>query len=207
MPYITSSIVVQLATSLSPQLAAIKKEGESGRKKLNQYTRYLTVVLAVFQAYGISIGLEGRAGASADRRRVLADARCEYEAVNAAHGRRQHSGEESDPVDEIVEREFSPGVGAHEQVPDVVADAGEALETAFMIEKVLDLARAHALFGQKVEHDARVELARRFHNDVVRSCLQLRRKRVVRWFRLAGYTPMPTTADFDDTPPAGLAGR
>ena len=43
MPYITASIVVQLATSLSPQLAAIKKEGESGRKKLNQYTRYGTV--------------------------------------------------------------------------------------------------------------------------------------------------------------------
>ena len=43
MPYITASIVVQLATSLSPQLAAIKKEGESGRKRLNQYTRYGTV--------------------------------------------------------------------------------------------------------------------------------------------------------------------
>jgi hypothetical protein len=53
----------------------------------------------------------------------------------------------------------------------------------------------------------RVELARRFHNDVVRSCLQLRRKRVVRWFRLAGHTPLPVTADFDDTVPAGLAGR
>ena len=53
----------------------------------------------------------------------------------------------------------------------------------------------------------RVELARRFHNDVVRGCLQVRRKRVARWFRLAGYTPMPTTADFDDTPPAGLASR
>ena len=53
----------------------------------------------------------------------------------------------------------------------------------------------------------RVELARRFHNDVVRSCVQLRRKRVVRWFRLAGYTALPATADFDDTPPAGLAGR
>ena len=66
MPYITASIVVQLSTSLSPQLAAIKKEGESGRKILNQYTRYLTVVLAIFQAYGIAIGLEGQQGIVAD---------------------------------------------------------------------------------------------------------------------------------------------
>jgi preprotein translocase subunit SecY len=49
MPYITASIVVQLATSLSPTLAAIKKEGESGRKKLNQYTRYGTVVLTAMK--------------------------------------------------------------------------------------------------------------------------------------------------------------
>ena len=58
MPYITASIVVQLATSLSPQLAAIKKEGESGRKKLNQYTRYGTVALTAIQGYFIAVGLE-----------------------------------------------------------------------------------------------------------------------------------------------------
>jgi len=58
MPYITASIVVQLATSLSPQLAAIKKEGESGRKKLNQYTRYGTVALTAIQGYVIAVGLE-----------------------------------------------------------------------------------------------------------------------------------------------------
>ena len=58
MPYITASIVVQLATSLSPHLAAIKKEGESGRKKLNQYTRYGTVLLTAIQGYFISVGLE-----------------------------------------------------------------------------------------------------------------------------------------------------
>lgn len=58
MPYITASIVVQLATSLSPQLAAIKKEGESGRKKLNQYTRYGTVGLTAIQGYFIAVGLE-----------------------------------------------------------------------------------------------------------------------------------------------------
>jgi preprotein translocase subunit SecY len=58
MPYITASIVIQLATSLSPKLAAIKKEGESGRKRLNQYTRYGTVFLTAIQGYFIAVGLE-----------------------------------------------------------------------------------------------------------------------------------------------------
>jgi preprotein translocase subunit SecY len=58
MPYITASIVVQLASSLSPTLAAIKKEGEAGRKKLNQYTRYGTVGLAAVQGYVIANGLQ-----------------------------------------------------------------------------------------------------------------------------------------------------
>ena len=58
MPYISASIIVQLMSSAIPTLEAIKKEGEQGRKKLNQYTRYLTVLIALFQAYGISVGLE-----------------------------------------------------------------------------------------------------------------------------------------------------
>ncbi len=58
MPYITASIVVQLGSSLSPKLAAIKKEGESGRKKLNQYTRYGTVFLTAIQGWFIAVGLE-----------------------------------------------------------------------------------------------------------------------------------------------------
>ncbi len=58
MPYISASIILQLMTSVVPSLEAIKKEGESGRKKINQYTRYLTVVIATFQAYGIAVGLE-----------------------------------------------------------------------------------------------------------------------------------------------------
>lgn len=64
MPYISASIIMQLMTSVSPQLEALKKEGESGRKQINQYTRYLTVILAAFQAYGIAIGLEGSRGAA-----------------------------------------------------------------------------------------------------------------------------------------------
>ncbi len=64
MPYISASIIIQLLTAVSPTLEALKKEGESGRKKLNQYTRFGTVLLAALQAYGISVGLEGmRAGA------------------------------------------------------------------------------------------------------------------------------------------------
>jgi preprotein translocase subunit SecY len=62
MPYITASIVVQLATSLSPTLNAIKKEGESGRKRLNQYTRYGTVGLTAIQGYFIAVGIENAAG-------------------------------------------------------------------------------------------------------------------------------------------------
>jgi preprotein translocase subunit SecY len=59
MPYISASIIIQLMTTVSSTLEALKKEGEAGRKVINQYTRYLTVVLAMFQAYGIAIGLEG----------------------------------------------------------------------------------------------------------------------------------------------------
>lgn len=67
MPYITASIVVQLAASLSPTLAAIKKEGESGRKKLNQYTRYGTVLLTAVQGYFLASGLESLAAANGIR--------------------------------------------------------------------------------------------------------------------------------------------
>ena len=66
MPYISASIIIQLLSSVIPSLEAIKKDGEAGRKTLNQYTRYLTVILAIFQAYGISIGLESRAGLVAE---------------------------------------------------------------------------------------------------------------------------------------------
>ena len=61
MPYISASIIMQLMTSVIPTLEALKKEGEQGRKIINQYTRYGTVLLAVVQAYGIAIGLESGA--------------------------------------------------------------------------------------------------------------------------------------------------
>jgi preprotein translocase subunit SecY len=66
MPYISASIIIQLLTSVFPSLETLKKEGEQGRKVLNQYTRYLTVFLAIFQAYGIAIGLEGQGGTVAE---------------------------------------------------------------------------------------------------------------------------------------------
>ncbi len=59
MPYISASIIIQLLSSVIPSFEALKKEGEQGRKILNQYTRYLTLVLAIFQAYGIGVGLQG----------------------------------------------------------------------------------------------------------------------------------------------------
>ncbi|HLI13287.1 MAG TPA: preprotein translocase subunit SecY [Alphaproteobacteria bacterium] len=62
MPYISASIIMQLLTAIVPSLESLKKEGEQGRKKMNQYTRYGTVLLAVFQAYGLAIGLEGMTG-------------------------------------------------------------------------------------------------------------------------------------------------
>ena len=66
MPYISASIIIQLMTTVSPTLEQLKKEGEQGRKLMNQYTRYLTVVLAAFQAYGIAVGLESAGQAVAD---------------------------------------------------------------------------------------------------------------------------------------------
>ena len=62
MPYISAAIIMQLMTAVSPHFAAMKKEGEAGRKKINQYTRYGTVLLATFQAYGLAVGMESMQG-------------------------------------------------------------------------------------------------------------------------------------------------
>ncbi len=59
MPYISASIIIQLMTTVSPKLEQLKKEGEAGRKKINQYTRIGTVILTALQGYGIAVGLEG----------------------------------------------------------------------------------------------------------------------------------------------------
>lgn len=62
IPYITASIVIQVMTTASPRLEALKKEGEQGRRKINQYTRYLAVVFCALQAWGIAVGLEASEG-------------------------------------------------------------------------------------------------------------------------------------------------
>jgi preprotein translocase subunit SecY len=63
MPYISASIIIQMMSSIIPQLEQLKKEGESGRRKITQYTRYGTVALATFQALGIAIAIEGQQAA------------------------------------------------------------------------------------------------------------------------------------------------
>lgn len=60
MPYISASIIIQLMTAVSPQLEQLKKEGESGRRKIAQYTRYLTVAIAIVQGWGLSVGMAGQ---------------------------------------------------------------------------------------------------------------------------------------------------
>ena len=63
MPYISASIIMQLLSVVEPKLKQLKKEGEAGRRKITQYTRYGTVVLATFQAFGVSVALEGQQAA------------------------------------------------------------------------------------------------------------------------------------------------
>lgn len=107
--------------------------------------------------------------------------------------------EEDDAQRSLAESELTRTLGAvlatREDADELVADAGP------------DAAVAGQLLDELAVACRRVELARRFHNDVVRSCVALRRRRLARWFRLAGHTPMPGPIDFDDTPPPGLAGR
>ena len=64
MPYISASIIMSLMTAVSPHLESLKKEGQTGRTKINQYTRYATLLLASLQGYGIAVGLEGMEGSS-----------------------------------------------------------------------------------------------------------------------------------------------
>ena len=64
MPYISASIIIQLMSSVSPQMEQMKKEGVTGRIRLNQYTRYLTVTITALQAFGIASGLESATGAN-----------------------------------------------------------------------------------------------------------------------------------------------
>ena len=83
MPYISAAIIMQLLTAVSPHLEQLKKEGEQGRKQINQYTRYGTVVLAALQGYGIAVGLEGSGN-------VVIDPRCLLPRNYRDHAGRRH---------------------------------------------------------------------------------------------------------------------
>ncbi len=93
------------------------------------------------------------------RCRLLADAGGEDEGIEAAECGRQHAGMQADAVDEVVERQRRAWLGARQQLPYVIADAGEALQPTVLVEKLLNRGRAHRLLGDEVEHDARIELA------------------------------------------------
>jgi preprotein translocase subunit SecY len=68
MPYISAAIIMQLMSHAVPQLQQLRKEGEAGRRKITQYTRYFTVVLALFQSFGVAAALQSQsAGGSASR--------------------------------------------------------------------------------------------------------------------------------------------
>ena len=83
---------------------------------------------------------------------------------------------------------------------EVLPDEGELTE-------LREEPEADALLDELAGTCLRVQLSRRFLNDAVRACRQVRRQRMVRWFRLAGHTPWPLTLEMDDTPPRGLAAR
>ena len=76
MPYISASIIMQLMGSIDKRLEALKKEGEQGRKQINQYTRYLTVIIATAQAYGIAVSLEASRSTTTWRQLIASPMRC-----------------------------------------------------------------------------------------------------------------------------------
>ena len=83
----------------------------------------------------------------------------------------------------------------------------EALPSPSEVDDLRDEPEAGAMLDELRSVCLRVQLSRRFHNDAVRACRQVRKQRFVRWFRLAGRTPWPETLEMDDTPPPGIALR
>jgi len=73
MPYITASIILQLLTVVYEPLAKLQKEGELGRKKITQWTRYITVILSAVQSFGIAVGLEKTGISSSTQARIYSD--------------------------------------------------------------------------------------------------------------------------------------
>jgi len=121
-----------------------------------------------------------------------------------------------DPATTVVLADSAHAARAAEASDPVARGLMESNLTRVLVEVLPDEAELDDLRGsvearQMLEELAstctRVQLARRFHNDAVRACRQVRRHRAVRWFRLAGHTPWPQTMEMDDTPPPALTDR
>ena len=90
---------------------------------------------------------------------------------------------------------------------DLTQALGEVFDDPLDVQELCEDPGVAELLAELAGTCRRVQLARRFLNDGVRACRQVRRQRLARWLRLAGRTPWPTTVEMDDTPPAGLVGR
>lgn len=121
-----------------------------------------------------------------------------------------------DPATAVVLGDSAHGARAASEDDVVARGLAESDLTRVLVEAIPDVQEADALRGSAGDPTmlddlrgtcVRVQLSRRFHNDAVRACRQVRNQRVVRWFRLAGHTPWPQTVEMDDTPPPGLTAR
>ena len=121
-----------------------------------------------------------------------------------------------DPATAVVLADSAHGARAAPEDDVVARGLAESDLTRVLVEAIPDVQEADALrsnAGDPTMLDdlrgtcVRVQLSRRFHNDAVRACRQVRNQRVVRWLRLAGHTPWPQTVEMDDTPPPGLTAR
>ena len=121
-----------------------------------------------------------------------------------------------DPATAVVLADAAHGARALSEEDVVTRGLAESNLTRVLVEAIPDVQEAEELRDAAPDASmlddmrgtcVRVQLSRRFHNDAVRACRQVRRQRVVRWFRLAGRTPWPETIEMDDTPPPGLTAR
>lgn len=121
-----------------------------------------------------------------------------------------------DPATAVVLADSAHAARAAAGTDVVTRGLAESDLTRVLVEAIPDMAEADALRAEAADpvmlEDlrstcVRVQLSRRFHNDAVRACRQVRKQRLVRWLRLAGRTPWPLTVEMDDTPPPGLTAR
>lgn len=121
-----------------------------------------------------------------------------------------------DPATAVVLADSAHAARAASDAHVVTRGLAESDLTRVLVAAIPDAADAEELRGEAADPSmledlratcVRVQLSRRFHNDAVRACRQVRKQRLVRWLRLAGHTPWPLTVEMDDTPPPGLVAR